>query len=282
MHETSGPPGASLLQKGKTWCAARGKNPLEAWNYSLKGMILNLGAQSLKKINHRKVCKRDRWHPLTQTQRDVLDRGDSASSFSLGPAGMALSDIWTALMKIWASHGVLNVRMSYLKLHLELKTERLIFWWSPWGCFSTKLNEKEINLEEINLRRNLCLFFPPVCYTFSFIFSGPFANNNPTLCIAALSCLPQLHQWRWDAAAPCKHLTPLVPQPWYWKCLWMYPLPHSSHNANHQLGEEIKSGGKKKRNKNNRPGNIHIKHSIVLAPKLYSWEFTQHFITCCI
>lgn len=51
------------------------------------------------------------------------------------------------------------------------------------------------------------------------------------------------------------------------ECPWMYPLPHSSHNANHQLGEEIKSGERKKRNKNSRPGNTHIKHSIVLAPK---------------
>lgn len=154
---------------------------------------------------------------------------------------MALNDIWIALMRIWASHGVLNVRTSYLKLHFELKTERLIFWWNPGGCFWTKLNEKEINLEEIKLRRNLCPFFP-VCFAFSFIFCGPFANNNPTLCMAALSCVPQL-----DAAAPWKHLTSLVPQLWYWKCPWMYPLPHSSQNANHQLGEEIKPRERKKK-----------------------------------
>lgn len=121
-------------------------------------MILNLGVSSLKTIKHTKVCKRNRQHHLTQTQRVALEKRNSASSFSSGPAGMALNDIWTALMRMRASHGVLNVRKSYLKLHLELKTRRLIFWWSPWGCFSTKLNEKEINLEEINLRRNLCLF----------------------------------------------------------------------------------------------------------------------------
>lgn len=85
--------------------------------------------------------------------------GNSAARFSLGPAGMALNGIWIALMRIWASHGILNVRMSYLKLHLELNTERLIFWRNPGGCFWTNLNEKEINLEEIKFRRNLCPFF---------------------------------------------------------------------------------------------------------------------------
>lgn len=212
-------------------------------------MILNLGVVSLKKIKHRKICKRNRQHHLTQIQKVGLERGNSASSFSLGPAGMALNDIWIALMRLWASHGVLNVRMSYLKLHLELKTERLIFWWSPWGCFSTKLNEKEINLEEINLRRNLCLFifFPSLFYIFLyFLWSFCKQQSHPELWAISHSWM-QLHQWRWDAAAPCNPLTSLVPQLWYWKCLWIYPLPHSSHNANHQMGEEIKSGEREKK-----------------------------------
>lgn len=50
------------------------------------------------------------------------------------------------------------IMVRYLELHLELKMERSIFWWSPRGHFSTKLNEKEINLEKMNLRRSLCLF----------------------------------------------------------------------------------------------------------------------------
>lgn len=93
---------------------------------------------------------------------------------------MALNDIWIALMRIWASHGVLNVKTSYLKLHFELKTERLIFWWNPRGCFWTKLNEKEINLEEIKLRRNLCPFFSSLfCIFLYFLWSFCKQQSHP-------------------------------------------------------------------------------------------------------
>lgn len=38
-------------------------------------------------------CKRNRQHHLTQTQKAGLERGNSASSFSLGAAGVALNNI---------------------------------------------------------------------------------------------------------------------------------------------------------------------------------------------
>lgn len=195
---------------------------------------------------------------------------------------MALNDIWIALMRIWASHGVLNVRTSYLKLHLEFKTERLIFWWSPGGCFSTKSNEKEINLEEINLRRKLCLISSLFCIFLYFLWSFCKQQSHPVHSSSELS----------PTAGEVSHTSKV-----HLGCT-SHPLSHSYDIGNvygctpfltapimptiswvRRLNQEKE---KKKRNKNSRPGNTGIKHSIVLAPKLYSWEFMQHFITCCI
>lgn len=163
----------------------------------MKGMILNLDGLPIKKPNCRKVymTKSFRQHRLTQTENAGLERSNTDYSFSLQPAAAALNNIWTVVMRIWVSHAVLHIGVSYLELNLELKMQRVIFLMKSRGTFLNQVKWKGNKFGENEFVKEASLlffFFPPICFIIFFVFYGPSANNRPAPCQAALRCLPQL------------------------------------------------------------------------------------------
>lgn len=127
----------------------------------MKGMILNLDGLPIKKPNCRKVymTKSFRQHRLTQTENAGLERSNTDYSFSLQPAAAALNNIWTVVMRIWVSHAVLHIGVSYLELNLELKMQRVIFLMKSRGTFLNQVKWKGNKFGENEFVKEASLLF---------------------------------------------------------------------------------------------------------------------------